>query len=280
MSDVDGSNVVAYLGPQGTYSHEALVKYFGAEQPVLPADNISDIFSMVDQGKSQYGLVPVENSTEGSITLSLDCLSRHHLQICAEVMLRINHCLMISQDADIKKIKTIISHQQSLGQCRNYLAEHYPEAGTRTAASNGEAAKVASENPEIAAIASKKAAEIYGLKIVSSNIEDAADNTTRFAVISKSCKEIQTGNDKTSIIIFTRNEPGALFNALEPFKIFGVNLIRLESRPTRTQAWSYAFFVDLEGHVKDKNVGKALNALRENSLEVTILGSYPAAKSA
>ena len=277
MNETSSPDKVAYLGPEGTYSHAALQKYFGDRQASLPLDGIPAIFSSVEEGACRYGLVPVENSSEGSITQTLDCFGIFNLRICGEVMLRIRHCLLARAGTEMKDIRRIVSHQQSLGQCRYWLESHFPDTDQVSVPSNAEAARIAAEDPGTAAIAGRTAADIYGLNVLQENIEDVEDNTTLFAIICKSEPAHSIGRDKTSLIISTRNEPGALFNALEPFKNHAVNLIKLESRPSRKEAWSYSFFVDLEGHCEDSNLRDALAELSRHALDVRLLGSYPAA---
>lgn len=279
MNSIPSAARVAYLGPEGTYSHAALQKFFGPDQVSVSKDDIPAVFTSVNTDDCQFGLVPVENSTEGSITQTLDCFGESSLNICGEVMLRIQHCLLIKSGASIEGIKRIVSHQQSLGQCRHWLEENFPGLEKATALSNAEAARQAAGDPGIAAIAGKTAADIYGLSVLHENIEDIHDNTTRFAIICKENTHASSGNDKSSLIISTRNEPGALFNALEPFKNHNVNLIRLESRPSRKEAWSYSFFVDIEGHFEDANIRSAFDELSSHSLEFRVLGSYPAASA-
>lgn len=277
MSKLLSSDRVAYLGPKGTYSHAALEKYFGSQQPCLAVDDIPAVFSAVDRDNAELGLVPVENSSEGSVTQTLDCFGEFDFIICGEVMLRIQHCLLVQPGTAPENISRVVSHQQSLGQCRYWLQQNYPGVEKVSVLSNAEAAIQAFHLQDTAAIASKTAAEIYGLSILNENIEDVHDNTTRFAIISKNNAQAPTGRDKSSLIISTRNEPGALFNALEPFKNHAVNLIKLESRPSRKEAWSYSFFVDIEGHHEDANIRAAFEELSGHSLEFRVLGSYPVA---
>jgi chorismate mutase/prephenate dehydratase len=288
MNEIATTDPVVYLGPEGTYSHAALLKFFGSDQTSVPVDEISHIFDSVQSGKYSYGLVPVENSSEGSVTQTLDSFDKYDLSICGEVMLRIQHCLLAISGTELQDIKRIVSHQQSLGQCRHWLAANFPTVDKVTVPSNAEAARIAVTETGTAAIAGKAAADIYGLSILEENLEDVHDNTTRFAII---CKDKGQGaatskvkpeicRYKSSLIIFTQNEPGALFNALEPFKNHTVNLIKLESRPSRKEAWSYSFFVDIEGHCDDANIQEALSDLTRHALEFRVLGSYPAASNA
>ncbi len=277
MNDISLSDPVAYLGPEGTYSHAALLKFFGGDQATIPVGEIPAVFNAVESGQCSYGLVPIENSSEGSVTQTLDCFGNSSLSICGEVMLRIEHCLLASEATSSSGIKRIVSHQQSLGQCRNWLEEHYPTMDKISVSSNAEAARIAASEEGAAAIAAETAAYIYGLSILERNIEDVHDNMTRFVLLAKEATHALGGRDKSSLIISTRNEPGALFNALEPFKTHAVNLIKLESRPSRKEAWSYSFFVDIEGHCEDDNIRAALEELSRHALEFRVLGSYPAA---
>jgi chorismate mutase/prephenate dehydratase len=287
MNEITTTDPVVYLGPEGTYSHAALLKLFGSGQACTPVDEISHVFDSVQSGQCRYGLVPVENSSEGSVTQTLDSFGKYDLSICGEVMLRIQHCLLASAGTEVKDIKRIVSHQQSLGQCRHWLDVNLPAVDKITVPSNAEAARIAGTETGTAAIAGKTAAELYGLSVLEENLEDVHDNTTRFAIICKDDEDGAASSEakpdtcryKSSLIIFTRNEPGALFNALEPFKNHTVNLIKLESRPSRKEAWSYSFFVDIEGHCDDANIQEALNDLTRHALEFRVLGSYLAASN-
>ena len=218
--------------------------------------------------------MPVENSTEGVINHTLDNFISSNLKVCGEVELRVHHHLMVaSADA---KIERIVAHQQTLGQCRRWLNGHYPNVPRLTATSNAEAARQAAEEPGAAAIAGEIAADIYGLEIISRQIEDESDNTTRFIVVGR--EDIgPSGNDKTSIVVSTHNQPGALYKLLEPFHRNGVSLTSIETRPSRTGMWSYVFFIDFEGHRDDELIQKVLNEIDRDALEVKMLGSYPRA---
>lgn len=279
MNDIQTLNQVAYLGPSGTYTHAALLKYFGGSQVCLPLAQIPDVFTSVEKGESEYGLVPVENSTQGSVTMTLDRFVNSKLMICGEVMLRIHHCFLLGEQTQSQQLHKIVSHQQSLGQCRHWLDAHYPDVEKVSVSSNAEAAKIAAEEIGVAAIAGETAAEIYKLKVLARDIEDIHDNTTRFWVLSQEHKVSATGGDKTSIIISTHNESGTLLKALEPFQRFGVSLSKVESRPSRKEAWSYSFYVDIEGHLDEPSVQSAMKELKQHSLDVKVLGSYPVASS-
>jgi chorismate mutase/prephenate dehydratase len=277
MTETDKLPVVAFLGPAGTYSHAAALLLFPQGATWLPVADIPEVFTSVEQGKADWGVVPVENSTEGSILPTLDGFVLSPLVISAELLLRINHCLILSEATRTKGIEKIASHQQSLGQCRQWLKQHYPNTPLLPVSSNAEAARLASVTPGIAAVAGKSAAELYGLSILYESIEDNNDNTTRFVCIGSRPSASPSGRDKTSIIIQAHNEPGTLFRALEPFHRHGISLTKLESRPSRKAAWSYFFYVDLEGHLEDKPVRAALKELAQLAIEVKVLGSYPAA---
>lgn len=276
---LDGGAGVAFLGPAGTYSHEAAQALFGSDSVWLPQTDIRDVFSAVEAGKAKWGVVPLENSSEGSITATLDALATSSLQINAEYPLRIRHCLLAREEVQQAGIKRIISHQQSLGQCRDFLDRNYPTAERMPVSSNAEAARLASLGKALkqgtAAIAGRVAAQHYGVPVVAESIEDTHDNTTRFVLISKRCETTATGHDRTSLLVSAPNEPGTLFHALEPFYRHGVSLTKLETRPSRKAAWSYSFFVDFEGHVQDPNVKATLLELEQGKLDVKWLGSYP-----
>ncbi len=266
---------VAYLGPEGTFTQQATLKQFGDSVVGIPMVTVDDVFREVTSESCNYGVVPVENSTEGVINHTLDNFLSSSLQICGEVELRVHHNLMVSPEAE-GDIKRIYSHQQTLGQCRRWLNGHYPNVPRLTASSNAEAARRAAEEKDAAAIAGDIAAEIYDLQIISRQIEDESDNTTRFIVVGR--EQIgPSGNDKTSIVVSTHNQPGALYKLLEPFHRHGVSLTSIETRPSRTGMWSYVFFIDFEGHFEDELIQRVMNEIDGDALEVRLLGSYPRA---
>jgi chorismate mutase/prephenate dehydratase len=268
---------VAYLGPEGTFTQMATKKQFGDSVIGMPLVTVDDVFREVTSESCNYGVVPVENSTEGVINHTLDNFMNSNLRICGEVELRVHHHLMVSPQAE-GEIKRIYSHQQTLGQCRRWLNGHYPNVPRLTATSNAEAARRVAEEKDAAAIAGEIAADIYDLKILSRQIEDESDNTTRFIVVGR--EDIgPSGNDKTSIMVSTHNQPGALYKLLEPFHRHGVSLTSIETRPSRTGMWSYVFFIDFEGHRDDELIRTVLNEIDRDSLEVKLLGSYPRALS-
>lgn len=266
---------VAYLGPEGTFTQMATLKQFGDAVVGMPMVTVDDVFREVTSESCNYGVVPVENSSEGVVNHTLDNFLTSSLRICGEVELRVHHHLMVAPDAD-GEIRKIYSHQQTLGQCRRWLNGHYPDVPRITATSNAEAARMVAEEKDAAAIAGEIAAEIYGLEIIARQIEDESDNTTRFIVVGR--EDIgPSGNDKTSIVVSTHNQPGALYKLLEPFHRHGVMLTSIETRPSRTGMWSYVFFIDFEGHRDDELVRRVLDEIDHNALEVKMLGSYPRA---
>jgi chorismate mutase/prephenate dehydratase len=271
---------VAYLGPAGTYSHAAALRWFPDPASCVPVAEIQDVFASVENGNTDFGVVPVENSSEGSIAITLDSFIASPLQINAELLLRINHCLLAAQFTTASDICKIVSHQQSLGQCRQWLNAHLPGIERVPVSSNAEAARLAASQKGVVAIAGRTAASLYDLQILFASIEDTADNTTRFLLLGREVQPKGEGAHKTSVIISTHNEPGTLFKALEPFQRFGVNLTKLESRPSRKAAWSYSFYVDFEGHIADEKVQTALQELKHHALDVKVLGSYQTAGSA
>lgn len=265
---------VAYLGPAGTFSEAAAIKHFGHAMQGLALPTIADIFSQVESGAVDYGLVPVENSTEGMVGQTLDLFVNSPVTLCGEVELAIHHCLL-GQDANGKP-RLVVSHQQSLGQCRNWLSANLPGVEQQAVSSNSEAARLASEDPQVVAIAGKMAAEHYPLSVLADRIEDFSGNTTRFLVIGRQPPGI-SGRDKSSLIISVPNRPGALYRILAPFEQRGVSLTRLESRPSRSHPWSYRFFIDFEGHRQEPAIAELLEEIEQHSAEVKWLGSYPRA---
>jgi len=264
---------VAYLGPEYTYSHEAARMRFGSSAQFAAQPSIAAVFAALDTARADFGVVPIENSTEGSVTLTLDLLIDTPLVIIGEVLLPIRHALM-SRAGDAAAIRVIYSHQQSLGQCRNYLAANFPHCRLEAAASNAAAAERAAGEPDAAAIASEAAAAPYGLRVVARNIQDSAQNTTRFLVIV-SHPAARSGADKTTALFAVRDEVGALNQALNIFARNRINISKIESRPLRSRPWEYLFFVDLSGHRQDPGLMRALAALERKALFLKVLGSYP-----
>jgi len=264
---------VAYLGPEGTYTQAAVIKHFGHAVKNADVKTIADVFRLVEQGKAHFGVVPVENSTEGVITHTLDCFATSHLKVCGEVQLPINHQLLSHADG-ITGVKKVYAHPQALAQCRNWLERYLPDAEINSVNSNAEAAIIASENSESAAIASDIAAKIYDIAILASGIEDERNNTTRFLIIGND-SYAASGEDKTSIMVSAPNKVGSLFELLKPLYDAGVDMSRIESRPSRQTNWEYVFFIDLIGHVDNKVVANALEELSARSAYFKLIGSYP-----
>lgn len=263
---------VVYLGPEGTFTEGAAYKHFGHAIDSIPVDSIGAVFRRVESGGGDYGVVPIENSTEGVVGHTIDRFVTSGLSICGEVELGIHHCLMAAEGG-VEDIARIYSHQQSFAQCRHWLDAHLPKVPRETVASNGEAARRASAEPGSAAIAGAIAADDYGLRVLAGNIEDEPENTTRFVVIGRE-KVGPTGKDKTSVLFSTRDRPGALYELLSSFEKRGINMTRIESRPSHRGKWSYVFYVDLEGHVHDAGVADALAELEERAPFFKLLGSY------
>jgi len=267
---------VAYLGPPATYTHQAAIQQFGQMADLRPATTTDAIFEMVETDQAEFGVVPIENSSEGVVSHTLDLLVDSPLTIAAEIHVRIHHDLL-SQSGDLRAIRAVHSHPQALAQCRAWLELNLPNAPQQTTHSTAQAAELAARNGELAAIASPVAAELYGLQVVHSGIEDRADNTTRFLVVARRPPR-RSARDITSILFsIKRDQVGALYKALEPFHDHGVNLTRIESRPTRIRAWEYVFFCDFEGHAEDARVSAAIAELRPRCDFVKVLGSYPEA---
>ncbi len=272
---------IAFLGPLGTFSHAAVLKHFGEDANKLCAATIDDVFADVEAGRAEFGVVPVENSTEGAVNTTQDCLIETPLQIAAEVIIPIEHNFMLRNDAEPSDISRIVSHRQSLAQCRHWLKANWPNVEKIEVSSNAEAARQAAEDTNTAAIAGERAASLYGLHIQSSGIQDEHNNSTRFLVLGHD-SAASTGRDKTSILVYTENKPGALFRVLEPFDRHQVSLTKIETRPARANKpgesiWAYVFFIDFEGHVNDESVQQVLTELKDRTVKIKNLGSYPIA---
>lgn len=264
---------IAYLGPQGSFSHIAAMQKFGASSQFLPAANISEVFNDVEKNEADVAVVPVENSSEGGVTYTLDMLVDSPLKIINEIMLEISYYLA-SVETDIKKIKKIYVHPQAFGQTRIWVRKNLPTIKIIEVDSNSEAARLASLEKTSACITGKWALEIYSLNILRSHIEDLAHNSTRFLVLRKEGAK-RTGKDKTSIIFSIKDRPGALYKCLSMFAKAGINLTKIESRPSKKKAWEYIFFIDLEGHIEDIKIRKTLKMLERACAYMKILGSYP-----
>ena len=266
---------IAYLGPAGTFSQEAVAKHFGQFVDTVPCATIDEVFRAAESEQTDHAVVPVENSTEGAVGRTLDLMCQTPLTICGEIRLRIRQNLL-STAATIGEVIKVYSHAQSLAQCTQWLARHLPGAARVAVASNAEAARLAALEPGAAAIAGESAGAIYALSVLASHIEDEPNNTTRFWVLGRK-RVPPSGHDETSLVMSAPNRPGAFHDLLEPFATHGVSMTRLESRPARTGLWEYLFFVDLAGHETDTAVAAALAALEVKAPMLKILGSYPAA---
>ena len=266
---------VGYLGPAGTFSHEAVGKHFGHAVDMQPYATIDDVFRAAESGQTDHAVVPVENSTEGAVGRTLDLMFQTPLVICGEIRLRVRQYLL-STAANTDEITRVYSHAQSLAQCVQWLARHLPNAAHIPVASNAEAARLAATEAGTAAIAGEGAAGIYGLNILAPHIEDVPNNTTRFWVLGNH-RVPASGRDETSLVMSAPNRPGAVYSLLEPLAKHGVSMTRLESRPARTGLWEYLFYVDLAGHATDTAVAAALAELSKKAPMIKVLGSYPAA---
>lgn len=266
---------VAFLGPLGTFSEEAAHKQFGGLSAPMQCASIDEVFHMVESGKADYGVVPVENSTEGAIGRTLDLLMDTPLNICGEIELAVHHNLL-SKQAEVKLIRKVYSHAQSLAQCHEWLNKNLQGVECQAVASNAEAARLASVEEGAAAIASLRASELFGLNALATNIEDDPKNTTRFLVLSTH-DVAPSGRDKTSLMITTKNVPGAMLAILEPLAEHQVSMTKLETRPFKLGIWEYVFFIDIEGHHQSAEVTAALAKIQQRASILKVLGSYPLA---
>lgn len=263
---------IAYLGPPATFTHQAARARFGVSVDYLPCDTISDVFTWVEKGAADYGVVPIENSTEGAVTHTLDQFTETPLKICAEIYLPISHHLMSCTPRE--KITRIYSKPEVFGQCRRWLQTEMPGVELIAMSSTARAAELAANEEGAAALASRQAAELYGLSVIASDVQDLGGNTTRFLVVGRASGR-STGQDRTSIFFVVHHKVGALHHALQAFSGNGVNMCKIESRPNKTKAWEYCFFVDVEGHTDDAPVKKALEELEHQCTVLKVLGSYP-----
>ena len=269
---------VAYFGPEATFTHQACRRVFGAAARTLPKTSIREVFRAVERDEAAFGVVPVENSTEGVVNHTLDMFLESPLTIYAEVVLVVHHHLL-STSGRLGDVRVLYSHYQPLAQCAEWLEAHLPEVPVREVASTSEAARRAAADPAGAAIASRLAGELYGLRAVRRNIEDRRDNVTRFIVVSRREHE-PTGGDTTSILFSIKDRVGALHDILLPFARTKINLTRIESRPSRRRAWDYVFFVDFDGHRSDPVVQAVLGRVRRSCSMLKVLGSYPTNREA
>jgi chorismate mutase/prephenate dehydratase len=265
---------IAYLGPEGTFTQEAALKHFGHSVSTLDCASIDEIFHQVEKGNAHYGVVPIENSSNGVIGATVDMLYSQNLKICGEVEISIQHQLMSANQS--QEIKVIYAHSQALDQCQRWLSNHYPNTELKSVASNALAARIVKNEVGAAAIASEVALSLYGLERIAKNIEDKAGNITRFLILGK--EDIPaSGKDKTSLLVVTKHESGALFDLLKPFKQQNINMIQLAKHPMPSVKWEYLFLIDIEGHKDDKKVKLALSEVASRVLKVNVLGSYPVA---
>ena len=266
---------VAYLGPAGTYTNAAALKHFGHFAELKPLANLNDVFREVEAGAAHTGVVPIENSTEGVVNYTLDLVARSPLSICGEVRLRVHHCLL-SKASSTDDVGIVYAHAQAIAQCREWLDINLPGIPRAAVSSNAEAARRAAEEPHAAAVAGRSAGELYGLNELAANIEDEPNNTTRFLVIGNQSVP-RSGKDMTSLMLAAPNKPGALHRLIAPFAEHGVSMSRIESRPSRREAWDYNFFVDVEGHREDPSVQSAMAQVEAFATVFRVLGSYPQA---
>ena len=266
---------VAYLGPEGTFTQQAVHRHFGHSVHALSMPAIDSVFEQVQSGDADFGVVPVENSTQGIVSHTLDMFLLSDLKICGEIELRV-HQNLLTLAKGLDQIERIYSHEQSLSQCKGWLRAHLPGVELIAVGSNSEAARRVRNAPEAAAIAGRSAAEVYGLPVLFSDIEDHPDNTTRFLVIGRKIFA-PSGNDKTTLLLSGHEGPGLLHSLLEPFQVHGLNMTRIESRPSRLGKWAYVFFVDVEGHAEEPALAAALADLEKVSKLSRVLGSYPRA---
>lgn len=266
---------VGYLGPEGTFSMQAALRHFGHSIKALPMASIEEVFQEVEAGHADFGVVPVENSGQGTIQSTLDMFLASGVRICGEVELRV-HQYLLARSGRIEDIERVYSHPMSLAQCRGWLRQYLPRVETLPVSSNAEAARRARNADDAAAIAGEAAGLAYGLKVIAGPIEDRDDNTTRFLVLGRSAFPA-SGNDRTSLLIFIRDQPGALYQILEPLARRGISMNRIESRPAHTGLWHYAFFIDVGGHAEEAPLKDALAEMHHAAGEVRVLGSYPVA---
>lgn len=267
---------VSYLGPDGSYTHMGALKHFGGSIQGMPTNQIDEVFREVEAANADFGIVPIENSTEGVISYTLDMLLHSSLVICGEVELPIHHSLITACD-DLRSITKVYSHQQSLAQCRNWLNKNLPGVETIAVSSNSHAVTLLKSDPTAAAIAGQMASELYGIPVLQKNIEDQVSNTTRFIVLGKQAVPM-SGEDKTSILVMLHNKAGALHDLLSSFAERGISMSKIESRPAQSSGvWEYVFFIDIDGHRDDEKVAAALADLEHKSAMLKVLGSYPVA---
>ena len=267
---------VAFLGPEGTFTHLAARHQFGGSSQALPQGTVQAVFQAVERARADYGVVPVENATEGAVDSTLDAFLDSPLRICAEILLPVDQALLVRPGLDLGSVRRVYSHAQALGQCSRWLEAHIPQADRIETPSTTEAARLAREDADGAAVASELAAELFGLQVAETRIQDLAANATRFLVVGPRSAE-PTGRDRTTLLAMAQDGSGALLRLLEPLARRGLNLSRIQSRPTKRKLWEYAFFLDVEGHTEDPLMAEALVELQSACASLKVLGSYPQA---
>lgn len=263
---------IAYFGPEATFTHQAAIQRFGSSLKYSPQKTIADVFTEVSKQSADYGVVPVENSTEGVVTHTLDMFMDSDLKIVSQIVLPVQQCLL--SNSPRKQIKKLYVHPQSLAQCRSWIQTHLPAAEIVETSSNARSAELAAREKSTAAIAGVLAAEKYGLRVLETDIQDSADNATRFLVLGRQCSP-PTGDDRTSLMLSVADKAGALHEAIAAFRRYRINMTKIESRPSKRKAWEYFFFIDCEGHAQDRKVAKAIELLGQHCNFVKVLGSYP-----
>jgi chorismate mutase/prephenate dehydratase len=266
--------IIAYFGPEATFTHQAAVRKFGASLRYSPQKTIADVFTEVSKNRADYGVVPVENSTEGVVTHTLDMFVDSDLKIVSQIVLPVQQCLMVPPGGTRARIKKLFVHPQSLAQCRGWIQNHLPRVEIIETSSNARSAELAEKEKNAAAIAGILAAEKYGLDVLEQDIQDNAANATRFLVLGRQCSP-PTGQDRTSLLVSVADKAGALHEAIAAFRRYKINMTKIESRPSKRKAWEYFFFIDCDGHAQDRKVANAIRLLGEHCNFVKILGSYP-----
>ncbi|MDR0823251.1 MAG: prephenate dehydratase [Endomicrobium sp.] len=270
--NLETTTKIAFLGPWATFTHQAAIRKFGSSAIFVPCAVIADVFDEVEKARADFGVVPIENSNEGSVNVTLDLLVDSELSICGEISLKIEQCFLAKEPKN--KILRVYSHPQALAQCRNWLSANYPDIEVIPVSSTAEAAKKVSKESFSVAIASEAAAKIYNLYPLAKGIQDGAQNFTRFLIIGKT-KTNSSGQDKISLALMIKDKVGALYNLLGVFGKNGVNLTRIESRPSKKKLWEYIFFIDIEGHIEDKKIISTIEKVKKHCVFVKVLGAYP-----
>ncbi len=269
--------IIAYFGPEATFTHQAAIRKFGASLRYSPQKTIADVFTEVSKRRADYGVVPVENSTEGVVTHTLDMFVDSDLKIVSQIVLPIQQCLMVRPGGSRARIKKLFVHPQSLAQCRGWIQNHLPRVELIETSSNARSAELAAKDRNAAAIGGILAAEKYGLDVLEQDIQDNAANATRFLVLGRQCSP-PTGQDRTSLLVSVADKAGALHEAIAAFRRYKINMTKIESRPSKRKAWEYFFFIDCDGHAQDRKVAKAIQLLGQHCNFIKILGSYPNAE--